>query len=309
MESMGLHLLAGCRAASYRTRCGLVAHTGDVMSIEFSCSGCGRKLRVSEASAGKKARCPSCSAVCDVPVSSESGPRSDPFDDLMPASFDDLHGREPAPSAPRFSGGGPAAAAPPPQRRPSSQPGAQPTGGAFSGGYSATPQGPREPPRNPFADVPPASGGSPYQSPQGHYPPPGPPFGGGVSDAYRLQRARGRVKGPGIALLVIGLLTVIGAAFLLLGLIVDANDGGPPAEEEVVTIAIMMILGFVFGGLMAFGGYCMASLKNYGMAMTSVILAFLSSLSCCMLLPLPFAIWGLVVLIDQDVSAAFRMNR
>ena len=39
------------------------------MSIEFPCSQCGKLLRVGDDAAGKQARCPSCSAVQSIPVS------------------------------------------------------------------------------------------------------------------------------------------------------------------------------------------------------------------------------------------------
>ncbi len=41
------------------------------MSIEFSCAGCGQKLRVSDESAGKRAKCPKCSQVNEIPTSAD----------------------------------------------------------------------------------------------------------------------------------------------------------------------------------------------------------------------------------------------
>ncbi|PQO36704.1 AAA family ATPase [Blastopirellula marina] len=40
--------------------------------IEFACSGCGKKLRVGQEAAGKKARCPQCDAIQVVPDKSEA---------------------------------------------------------------------------------------------------------------------------------------------------------------------------------------------------------------------------------------------
>src|SRR5690606_28132626 len=37
------------------------------MPIEFNCTGCQKRLRVPDASAGKKARCPDCGSIQDVP--------------------------------------------------------------------------------------------------------------------------------------------------------------------------------------------------------------------------------------------------
>ena len=44
------------------------------MPIEFSCYECGTKLRVGDDSAGKKAKCPKCDLVLDIPMSSETSP-------------------------------------------------------------------------------------------------------------------------------------------------------------------------------------------------------------------------------------------
>ena len=48
------------------------------MPIEFRCTGCQKLLRVSDESAGKKAKCPECSMVLDVPSSATSPPPGPP---------------------------------------------------------------------------------------------------------------------------------------------------------------------------------------------------------------------------------------
>ena len=63
------------------------------MSIELSCSGCGKQLRVPDDSAGKQARCPACGEISQVPLpplEHEAAP------DLSDNPFRDA----PAPSAP-----------------------------------------------------------------------------------------------------------------------------------------------------------------------------------------------------------------
>ncbi len=58
--------------------------------IEFACSGCGKKLRVGQEAAGKKARCPQCDAVQVVPEKSEGnatsqpGPAAPPLEPIPP---------------------------------------------------------------------------------------------------------------------------------------------------------------------------------------------------------------------------------
>jgi phage FluMu protein Com len=57
------------------------------MAIEFRCSACEKLLRVVDASAGKKCKCPSCAAVLDIPVTSvPAGTPPNPFADPSPSS-------------------------------------------------------------------------------------------------------------------------------------------------------------------------------------------------------------------------------
>ena len=44
------------------------------MPIEFHCSGCNKLLRVPDNSAGRKAQCPSCEAILDIPAAAVSEP-------------------------------------------------------------------------------------------------------------------------------------------------------------------------------------------------------------------------------------------
>src|SRR3954449_5900635 len=46
-------------------------------SIEFHCTGCGRALKVPVSAAGKRASCPQCNAIVQVPAISPSQPPVD----------------------------------------------------------------------------------------------------------------------------------------------------------------------------------------------------------------------------------------
>ena len=48
------------------------------MPIEFQCTGCGKRLRVGDENAGKKAKCPECGALADIPQTPEPGPQDAP---------------------------------------------------------------------------------------------------------------------------------------------------------------------------------------------------------------------------------------
>ena len=43
------------------------------MSIEFRCSGCSKLLRTPDEAAGKKAKCPDCGTILDVPAATPPG--------------------------------------------------------------------------------------------------------------------------------------------------------------------------------------------------------------------------------------------
>ena len=63
------------------------------MPIDLNCSGCGKRLRVPDDSAGKQARCPACGEISTVP---ESAMQRDPIPNLSDNPFADM----PTPSAP-----------------------------------------------------------------------------------------------------------------------------------------------------------------------------------------------------------------
>ena len=48
----------------------------------------------------------------------------------------------------------------------------------------------------------------------------------------------------------------------------------------------------------------MKSVQSYGLALAACILAIVP-IHCCCILGVPFGIWGLVVLVREDVKAAF----
>lgn len=107
------------------------------MSIEFRCQSCSRILRTPDESAGKKARCPQCGAIVDIPLASTATDQpagehppalsGDPFDKTPPPSA-------PFPSFPTASSGDVGAANPFAEKS-----AASPTGMPGAGGGAASP--------------------------------------------------------------------------------------------------------------------------------------------------------------------------
>ena len=144
-------------------------------------------------------------------------------------------------------------------------------------------------------------------------------------DRPRRRRRRGRraaaaesaVVGPAISIMVVsGLSIVLGLvdlAFRVLGIGLmagaSASGGAPPGQAAGQTIG--MILGGIFDVLslilpvvMLIGAIKMKNLQNYGLAITSCIIAMLP-IHCCCILGLPFGIWGVVMLNKPEVKDAF----
>jgi hypothetical protein len=63
-------------------------------------------------------------------------------------------------------------------------------------------------------------------------------------------------------------------------------------------------VGIAWGGVVAFGGYQMKTLRSHGWAMAGSIVAMIPCTGCC-LLGLPFGIWSIVVLGRPEVNRAF----
>lgn len=159
---------------------------------------------------------------------------------------------------------------------------------------------------NPFQNSGPYPDPNPYQSP--------PPTGdfGGPGQPHAAER----LNVPGLALIVI---SGIWVALLLVSLVANvvfgglgatmADDSGEAASALIgmVSGVIGNVIGLALQGVVIFGAIKMRKLENYGLAMASAIIACIPCCgSPCYILGIPFGIWALVVLLDPQVSSAFR---
>jgi len=165
------------------------------------------------------------------------------------------------------------------------------------------------PPQNPFEDQ-----QDPYRPPQFDA------AGGGVGDGGDpMAKARGWVKGPAIALMV---LAPIGIIVMLVDLgfrIVNLAAGdvpvmvdGPGAAEGAKIGAalggVFNVVAMICHGVMAYGAFNMMNLRNYSLSMAASIIAVVPCISPACILGIPFGIWGIVALVNADVKAAFVKN-
>lgn len=139
-------------------------------------------------------------------------------------------------------------------------------------------------------------------------PPVTPPSGGGTS------MAASKVAGPAIGLMVVAGVGICVQILGILANILGIGLAGAMAENREgmfrmmsggVGIAIS-IIGIAIGAVVFFGAQKMKALESYSFAVVATILAMIPCLSPCCILGLPIGIWSLVVLLSQDVKAAFR---
>jgi hypothetical protein len=141
-----------------------------------------------------------------------------------------------------------------------------------------------------------ATEANPYQSPQL------PPMAGWRGPVPR-HLIMSRVQGPAIALMTVAILMLV-----LLGL-----GGAIQVVSVIMAEAAASDLGFTLIGLLfsgtvyvivLVGAIRMRKLKSYSLAVTAATLALMPCSGCC-IVSLPCGVWALVVLLNQDVRAAF----
>ena len=65
-------------------------------------------------------------------------------------------------------------------------------------------------------------------------------------------------------------------------------------------------IGLLIAGLIIYASMEMKKLKQWGLAVAASILAMVPCISPCCIIGLPIGIWALVVLMKDEVKAAFR---
>ena len=165
-------------------------------------------------------------------------------------------------------------------------------------------------PPNQFADPPPVN---PYQS-----------SAEAVSHvALSPGEARSRLLGPAIGLIVAGLMTVVPIVQLTVNSIitfevtVDQVQAELPDDAETqamatfvvaATLIVMLTVLCTATALVIGGAIAMLRVRWYWLAKAGTILSFCPCY-CCFPIGLPFGIWGLMVLNDVNIRAAFQSNR
>ena len=126
-----------------------------------------------------------------------------------------------------------------------------------------------------------------------------------------------RVKGPAIALIVLGALGILFALFGLLakGLLLDVYRSAlPPDQYQRVEAAMkantimqmaFSLVALLVSGFVLYGGFQMMNLRNRTLVMIASVVAMIPCIGPCCLIGVPVGIWALVVISKPDVKAAF----
>jgi hypothetical protein len=138
-------------------------------------------------------------------------------------------------------------------------------------------------------------------------------MGGYSSVPSSPEAALGKVKGPAMAIMVIGGLGILACiAGLIWNLFIGGAGalGGNQASDKVGALMTGGIgiasnaLGLIVYGMAIFGGLKMSKLESYTMAWVGTVAVALPC-ACCCFIGIPIAIWSAVVLMNDEVKNAF----
>ncbi|MFN0196616.1 MAG: hypothetical protein ACKVT0_07710, partial [Planctomycetaceae bacterium] len=127
------------------------------------------------------------------------------------------------------------------------------------------------------------------------------------------SEAGAKTLGPAIGLYVTGGLALVYGIFNMFIALAGnpALQQPPPGADEATRIGYQV--GFfgaaiglpILNVLVLIGAFCLHSRRAYPLAMAGCILASIPCCSPCLVLGMPFGIWGLVILTQEDVKQSF----
>jgi hypothetical protein len=160
--------------------------------------------------------------------------------------------------------------------------------------------------------------GPDFPQPDHGFPPPDPSLPPPRLEGTGREAALVKVKFPAIAMLVLAALSIlasIGSLFAMGAVrdfyakLAEQNPDMQPLVDMMggTYLWISAVIGVVINALILFGSIRMMQGRSYGWAMSAAVLTLVGTVlsSCCCCLSLPIGIWALVVLLKDEVKAAF----
>jgi hypothetical protein len=108
--------------------------------------------------------------------------------------------------------------------------------------------------------------------------------------------------------IVMLLLNVLGMSWLRMSEAMPGRWGDDVAEDMLAGgfVIMLCIVGILIDAVIILGANKMRNLDSYGFAVAAAILSVIPCFSSpCVVLGMPFGIWALVVLMNDDVRNAF----
>src|SRR5262249_50440085 len=139
----------------------------------------------------------------------------------------------------------------------------------------------------------------------------------GDDEDYPPIDPRRKVKGPGLALVIVGWiglvlsLNLVGVGVAMPFLIAPPPGGRPAGPEPLILMAVYVALGVLSAVANVFiiiGGSRMRQCRSWGLALTAAILCGVASFLLFGLCGLPgvaFGVWAMVALLNDDVKREF----
>jgi hypothetical protein len=134
----------------------------------------------------------------------------------------------------------------------------------------------------------------------------------------RALASKGKVTVPAVALIVTGAMGLCGSIFSCIwSMVVEPppiDPNMPPLMQQFMQgsagpMALAIQAVFIIVNLVVLAGAVqMLRFKAWNLAVTSTILAMINIGNCCCVIGLPIGIWGLVILMQNDVKLAFAQN-
>ena len=138
----------------------------------------------------------------------------------------------------------------------------------------------------------------------------------------RVARAKDRVKGkvlaPAICLLVAAVLGILANAGQIIMSLGPAPQLPPPRPGEPEFFRELQksshgpaataagAFGVVYCIVIIFASIQMMQMRMWGLSLAGSIMSMINCFNCCCILGLPFGIWAVIVLSNEEVKASFR---
>jgi hypothetical protein len=118
--------------------------------------------------------------------------------------------------------------------------------------------------------------------------------------------AKSRVKGPSICLLIFGAIWLVFVVIGGIAILIEESESIYSSDFDTFLMCLFWAIYVAIQILIIVGANHMRKLRSYPLAMTSCILSLIPFISSCYFAGIPFAIWGLVAITNEETKSAFR---